>query len=82
MLDFINLTDLKVDSLIRGNRIRFANDISKVICFPLYAILLALGNPIIDFFSLDVEGAELFILRTIPWSKVHIKVKRIQRSVA
>ena len=70
------MIDLKVDSLIRGIRIMYANDISKVICFPLYAILSAVGNPIIDFFSLDVEGAELFILKTIPWSKVHIKVNK------
>ena len=58
----------------------YANDITKVICFPLYAILLAIGNPIVDFFSLDVEGAELFILKTIPWSKVHIKVDSILKS--
>ena len=43
---------------------------------------MAMGNPVVDFFSLDVEGAELFILKTIPWSKVHIKVNSIlQRTV-
>jgi hypothetical protein len=31
----------------------------KVQCFPLYAILMAMGNPEVDYFSLDVEGAEL-----------------------
>ena len=25
-------------------------------CFPLYSILLAIGNPTIDLFSLDIEG--------------------------
>ena len=48
--------------------------VTKVTCLPLYTILLAVGNPIVDFFSLDVEGAELEILKTIPWDKVHIKV--------
>ncbi len=43
-------------------------------CFPLYSILLAVGRTSIDFFSLDVEGHELLILKTIPFDKVHIKV--------
>jgi hypothetical protein len=45
----------------------------RVQCFPLYSILLALGNPTVDIFSLDIEGAELKVLETIPWSKVKIK---------
>ena len=28
-------------------------------CFPLYSVLMALGNPTMDLFSLDIEGAEL-----------------------
>ena len=27
-------------------------------CFPLYSLLLAVGNPTINYFSLDIEGAE------------------------
>jgi hypothetical protein len=46
----------------------------KVTCLPLYTILLSVGNPTVDFFSLDVEGAELEILKTIPWDKVNINV--------
>ena len=37
---------------------------------PLYTVLLALGNPTVHHFSLDVEGAEFPILKTIPWDKV------------
>ena len=44
---------------------------------PIYTILLAVGNPIVDFFSLDVEGAEIEILKTIPWEKVHINVRTL-----
>ena len=54
---------------------KHASHVSKVICFPLYCILSAFGNPSVDFFSLDVEGAELPILKTIPWSNVDIKVR-------
>ena len=49
-------------------------NVTKVTCLPLYTILLAVGNPTVDFFSLDVEGAELEILKTIPWDKVNINV--------
>ena len=44
-------------------------------CFPFYSVLLAVGQTRIDFFSLDVEGHELEILKTIPWHKVDIKVR-------
>ena len=42
-------------------------------CLPLYTLLLAMGNPTVDFFSLDVEGAEIKVLETIPFDKVDIK---------
>ena len=35
-------------------------------CIPLYTVMLALGRTTVDFFSLDVEGNELDILRTLP----------------
>ncbi|KAI9561282.1 hypothetical protein GHT06_012238 [Daphnia sinensis] len=48
-------------------------DLVKVQCFPFYSVLLAVGRTDVDFFSLDVEGHELKILKTIPWHKVNIK---------
>ena len=30
----------------------------KMQCFPLNSVLKAMDNPIIDYFSLDIEGAE------------------------
>ena len=27
-------------------------------CFPIYSMLLAVGNPTVDYMSLDIEGAE------------------------
>ena len=41
-------------------------------CLPLFTLLAALDFPTVDFFSLDVEGAELGILQTIPWDQVNI----------
>ncbi|XP_023322539.1 uncharacterized protein LOC111696953 [Eurytemora carolleeae] len=47
-------------------------------CFPLYSVLLSLGNPTVNYFSLDVEGAEFAILRTVPWDKVDIQVLSVE----
>ena len=47
---------------------------TKVTCFPFHSILFSIGNPPIDYFSLDIEGLELDVLKTIPWDKVNIKV--------
>ena len=41
-------------------------------------MMLAVGNPTVDFFSLDVEGAEVPILRTIPFDKV--QEQRVEQS--
>ena len=31
---------------------------------------MALDNPHIDYFSLDIEGAELVMLKTLQWDKI------------
>ena len=43
-------------------------------CFPLYSVLLAAGLTSLDLLSLDVEGIEYLVLKTLPWHKVDIKV--------
>ena len=53
----------------------------KTTCFPLHTILFAIGNPSIDYFSLDIEGLELDVLKTIPWDKVDIKVTAIEQII-
>jgi len=51
---------------------------STAVCFPIFSVLEALGNPTIDYFSLDVEGSEYGVLKSIPWEKVNIKVWSIE----
>ena len=41
---------------MRGTDSQNPNMKTMVKCFPLYSILLAIGNPTIDLFSLDIEG--------------------------
>ena len=49
-------------------------------CFPLWSVLLALDNPTIDYFSLDVEGSEVFILQSLPWSRIDVRVWTIEHN--
>ena len=46
----------------------------QVQCFPIFSILAALNQTRVDYFSLDIEGDELAVLKTIPWNNVHIQV--------
>ncbi|KAK2162081.1 hypothetical protein LSH36_104g02046 [Paralvinella palmiformis] len=47
-------------------------------CFPLYSLMLALNRTRIDYFSLDVEGMELPILKSIPFDKLDIAVLTVE----
>ena len=61
-------------------------------CYPLYSLLQALGNPrqrgdlslvgisyvFLDLLSLDIEGAELAVLKTVPWHSVDIELIMIE----
>ena len=44
----------------------------EVLCIPVKSILKEINMPHINFFSLDVEGAELDILKSIPFNVVTI----------
>ena len=50
----------------------------KVQCFPLQAVLKAINSPKVRYFSLDIEGAEFGVLKTLPWDKVDIEVLLIE----
>ena len=40
----------------------------------LCTVLQAAGNPTVNLLILDIEGAELAVLKTVPWDKVDIQV--------
>ena len=47
-------------------------------CFPLTSILFSLNRTSVDFLSLDVEGVELDILKTIPFNIIDIEVLTVE----
>ena len=46
----------------------------QVQCFPVYSAMLALGLPTVDYFSLDIEGAEYEVLKSLPFHEGDIKL--------
>ena len=57
------------------------NSGSLILCIPFYTLMLAIGNPAIDYFSLDIEGAEYSVLETLPFNNLNIKVTTINLSL-
>uniref|UniRef100_A0A915HFP7 Methyltransferase FkbM domain-containing protein n=1 Tax=Romanomermis culicivorax TaxID=13658 RepID=A0A915HFP7_ROMCU len=62
------------DSYIANNTIKA----TKVWCFPLLSLLLAVGQTRVDYFSLDVEGAEYDILSTLPLDKIQLNLLQME----
>ncbi|CAG7832475.1 unnamed protein product [Allacma fusca] len=52
------------DNKIGGHRLY-----GKVPCFPLVSLLAAIGVKHVDYISLDVEGVEMKILKTLPFDE-------------
>jgi hypothetical protein len=44
----------------------------QIQCFPLYSLLLAVGNPVVDYLSLDTEGTELDVSLLSGWKGLAI----------
>ena len=49
-------------------------------CLPLYSILAALNTHHVDSFSLDVDGAELQVLKTVHFDDITIDVISVEKT--
>ena len=49
-------------------------------CIPVASLLLALNRTTVDYFSLDVEGFEYDVIRTLPLEKFNIRSWSIEYS--
>ena len=47
-------------------------------CYPLHMLLDALGITTVHFFSLDVEGLELQVLKTLPFHRIEFQVIEVE----
>lgn len=65
------------EGLVNGKRM---DSIALIPCFPLSTILRALNQTKIDYFSLDVEGSELSIIKSINFTETDITVFTIECS--
>jgi hypothetical protein len=43
---------------------------------------MALDNPQVNYFSLDIEGAEHAVLQTVPWDNVNINLLSVEMNHA
>jgi hypothetical protein len=59
---------------IRGNPGAHRPGYVDVHCVPFYSLMLAMNRTSIDYLSLDIEGSELDVLRTIPFGYLDITV--------
>lgn len=50
-------------------------------CFPFEYLMEALGRKHVHFFSLDIEGGEIGVLKTIPFSEITIDILMIEFKV-
>ena len=50
----------------------------QVQCFPLQSVLLALDNPTVNYFSLDLEGSKFAILNSLDWDNVDISIISVE----
>ena len=62
----------------RQKEARGSKDLVNVSCVPLQMLLDTFGMVHVDFFSLDVEGAELQVLQTVDFQKLQVDVMVVE----
>ena len=74
------ISDLIPANQLAMRRIRSTKPIN-IQCFPLYSILAALDIKHIDYFSLDIEGAEVDVLKTLSFDHVTTDVISVEKRI-
>jgi FkbM family methyltransferase len=63
------------------HRTHYVTGSSTVQCFPLLSILKAIGVTHVDYFSLDTEGSELDILKSLPFSDIVVDLISVEYKI-
>ena len=58
--------------------LKYSSRVRSTPCIPITTMMLALQQTRIDFLSLDVEGFELPILRTIRWDLISVRSMAVE----
>ncbi|XP_037795255.1 uncharacterized protein LOC119590652 [Penaeus monodon] len=64
-----------MDNSVPGHR-----EYEAVQCVPLATLLLAIGITHVDLVSLDIEGAEMGVLRHFPWDRITVDVWLVEHA--
>lgn len=51
---------------------------TSVFCFPLLSLMRAINQTTVDYFSLDVEGTEPHVLRSLPYDQIDIRLISVE----
>lgn len=66
--------EVGIDSVVESDNKVTEGFNSRVKCFPLYSLLLAVKQTRLDVLSLGCQGQELDVLKTIPFNKIAVRV--------
>ena len=83
-----HFTSFSTSSPVKGGMAGMVADFAEnsfvTQCLPLYTLLLAVGERgrTVNYLSLDIEGVEFQVLKTIPWEKVDIEVLTVEMNHA
>ena len=80
--EIVPFTSRSVENGSAGIARERGEDTFDVQCLPLYSLVMALGNLTINYLSLDIEGAELPVLQTLPWDSLDIEVMTVETNHA
>ncbi|XP_029055591.1 uncharacterized protein LOC114882758 isoform X1 [Osmia bicornis bicornis] len=73
------LHDPNADSRMRNsNDVAYSGVHIKVQCFPFAHLMAALNVTTVNYFSLDIEGHELEVLKTIPFDEINIETLSVE----
>ena len=74
------LIDYMQESNLRrfGGKQNLLRSSTELQCLPLYSILRAIGVKHVDYFSLDIEGAELDAIKTLALDEITVDIFTIE----
>ena len=78
LLYIFDQLNFKEDTRGKGQLSNTKENTRRVPCFPFESYMIALGKTTVDFFSLDIEGWEMPVIKSIDYTKFTIKTWTIE----